>query len=752
MELTYAEVAERIDSEIQDESLKKLLFNRKHPDEDDISGIGVLYRMMLFTFFYTFAKYKADKKNKKIHNTYPNAQRVFDSFECVYNGEDICFDFIIYVLTEVQIDVITYGKKSYFYGIFSNDENSLQIPQVRVPVKTWIHSAKLAEQDNNKILQWFVGLYESLSILRNVKVIEIPASLDEESEWYKKVKFNFMFTPTEYEFSGFELLFVDKTDNELYYLGSYENLPDNKSALSYYTLGGDNLQRIVVSTSFFLSNSFTTNNNTLPKSIFAKSLFSIGFKYIKNLSYAVCDTITRATKQKLYEHYARQYSDIFELGFNKKWYEVNWDNILTILMFEEGPSEVLELVLDAEGMYFEKILQNLEIRYNKANFAMDVKAEYEVAQSKEMDMVKKYVDDQTSIIKNISAINKTLMAKCIIDGLAKCEENNKIHSNTQFVESLPMRINSITKVTLSNESMLGQTIKINKALEKTFRFIIPFYTGIIAFQKYKDQFINEQEAHGAKYIDRKQLFTRCEEEFFKAAEAKMKEICQMSLGKLIDKEFFDLATSLTSKVGHRITIEPAGRALKSAIGRAYLCSLDTFRKILKIKCGVAYQGENTGAYETTITGFINNVKHDNGSVADSVLLFKQFIQKVKELLYFFIYNEDYEREMIIGQQISYDPIYPYVVRYTEKSENRDGYFINSFSVFFDADNGEKEVKILSDREYSINEKYYCIPNVTMSNSRWWIEPLLIKCRDYDERMAAAVEAARGSRNALSEED
>lgn len=751
MELTYAEVAERIDEEIKDENLKKLLFGRKHPDEDDLGGIGILYRMMLFTFFYVFAKYKADKKENKLENVYPNAQRVFDSFECVYNGEDICFDFIMYVLTEIQIDVISYGRKSYFYGIFSTDENSLQIPQVRIPVKTWLHSAKLAEQDNNKILTWFMGLYDCLPVLRNAKVLEIPASEDAESEWYKKTKFNYVFTPKNFEFSGFELLFIDKTDNELYYLGSYENVADNKSVLSYYTLGGDNLQKITVATAFFLSSSYTTNNNTVPKSIFAKSLFSIGFKYIKNLSYAVCDTITRATKQKLFEHYSRKYSDIFELGFNKKWYEVNWDNIVTILMFEEGPSAVLELILDSEGMYFEKILQNLEIRYNKESFADDIKKRYEEAQSEEMEMIKRYVDDNTSIIKNISAMNKTLMAKCIIDGLAKCEENNTIHSNTRFVESLPMRINSITKVTLSNESMAGQVIKINKALEKTFRFIIPFYTGLIAFQQFKDQYINEQEAQGITFIDRTLLFARCEEEFYKAAEAKMRDICLMSLGKLIDKEFVELASSLTSKVGHRITIKPAGRALKSAIGRSYLCSLETFRGIMRIRCGGPSYNGKINYYETTITGFINNVKHDNGGTANAPILFKHFIQKVKELMYFFIYNEDYEREMIIGQQISYDPIYPYVVRYTEKSENRDGYYINSFSVSFDADNGEKEVKILSDREYSINEKYYCIPNVTMANSRWWIEPLLIKCRDYDERMRNVIEEVRKNKRQDEEE-
>ena len=114
------------------------------------------------------------------------------------------------------------------------------------------------------------------------------------------------------------------------------------------------------------------------------------------------------------------------------------------------------------------------------------------------------------------------------------------------------------------------------------------------------------------------------------------------------------------------------------------------------------------------------------------MLFNKFLLKAKELLYYFIYNEDYQREMILGQQISYDPIYPYVVRYTVKSENRDGYNINNFSVFVTDDNITSEVKILSEWDYDINEKYYCIPNIDSSNKRWWIEPFLISCKKYDE--------------------
>lgn len=476
MEYTFTEVAERIDKEVKDEALKTLLFGCKHPERDDIMGIGVLYRTLVFTFLYTFSRYKflQQKKNTKVSHS--NANRVFDAFACIFNGEDVCFDLIMYVLTEMQIDAISNGKKSSFAGIFSSNEDSLQIPAIRQAIKTWLHSAKLATQDNAVLLRYFFGMYEALDVLRNVELIPKRAGEGDEEVWQNKKKFSFRFKPTGEEFGSYELFFIDEEDNELYYLSSYENIPGNKSVLSYNTLDGGNVQKLELPTIAFLRASQTMNNGTMPKAIFAKSLFSIGFKYIKNLSFAVCDTITRATKQKIYEQFSLKYSDVFELGLNKTWYDIDWDNVLTILMFEEGPSNILELVLDSEGIYFDKILTNLELRYNTTGFVSKVKESYEVEQNKEMEMIRRYSDDQSSIIKNIASINKTLMAKSILDGLAELE-NNKVHSNSRFVESLPMRINSINKVTMSNLSMSDQVIKINRALEKTFRYIIPFYEG-----------------------------------------------------------------------------------------------------------------------------------------------------------------------------------------------------------------------------------------------------------------------------------
>ena len=166
--------------------------------------------------------------------------------------------------------------------------------------------------------------------------------------------------------------------------------------------------------------------------------------------------------------------------------------------------------------------------------------------------------------------------------------------------------------------------------------------------------------------------------------------------------------------------------------------MDTFDSILKIDTSGMMGEYAKKSY--SIVSYINDVKHSKkGGAVANVILFHQFLLRAKELLYFLTYNEDYMREMLLGQQISFDPVYPYVVQYEERSERRDCCDINSFSVYLTEDNGKREIKILSDREYVINEKYYCIPNVTTSNGRWWIEPFLINCREYDQIIVDALD-------------
>ena len=71
-------------------------------------------------------------------------------------------------------------------------------------------------------------------------------------------------------------------------------------------------------------------------------------------------------------------------------------------------------------------------------------------------------------------------------------------------------------------------------------------------------------------------------------------------------------------------------------------------------------------------------------------------------------------------------IYPYVATHLFDHETRDGFVIKHFEVLTE-DETEHDIKVLSDFDYSINHRYYCLPSSLRYNPNIdvWIEPILI---------------------------
>ena len=149
-----------------------------------------------------------------------------------------------------------------------------------------------------------------------------------------------------------------------------------------------------------------------------------------------------------------------------------------------------------------------------------------------------------------------------------------------------MRIKALDKIIASSNSANSKVLKINKILERTFRYIIPFYEGIIAYQRKKNDL--EAEAHSEGRIlnsdDRKKIRELSEEAFFEAAKISRDKIIRDSLGKLEDA-FKELNKKMMVKKesGKGSTISEEGKLLKNAIGRNYICSLNTFDRIIEFK-------------------------------------------------------------------------------------------------------------------------------------------------------------------------
>jgi len=709
-------------------------------DAQCLKDVKVVSQMLTFGFVFSYVKFKQDFIDNYDFPSTSNSKRVFDVFKTIYSGENIALDLMIYAITEMQMDVLKNGDNSYFRGVIAPLKGDMQIPSLREPIKKWLQNETYAEKNPLVILEMLMAVYHSFPFLEKIEV-----NYKKEEELPFKSLIEFINPQTEKTYPSF--LTLVENDFGVYYLFSYEGIPsennEEKTKLTYYSLCGATSCSEDLPTKkfnpFFKPSCLKTKVKSEP--IFAKSFFSLSYRNIKNLSLAISDVISDETKDELEDRFETKYIDIFKFG--KKKSELNWDNIITILMIDLGPSALLEIILGTDGLYFNNILKNLEMRYigckEAKNFRENVKKKYYSALENEERILKRMSGEALSP-KNKRALKRSLMAKSIIVEMTNLDEakKNKQEVNISIAESLVDKIKKVNKIinntALSNSAAI---LKINRELEAIFRHIIPFYCGILAYQEHKEKMWREVVDESS--VNKEEVFNECERRFFEAAKNEIVKIKKSSLGELIGA-FRALCHSVFSceKKATDKQLENS-RLLNGAIGRGYVCSYGAFEKILKVKCDEDMDKEMVKG-DKRMEWFFNTEKHSKPleDVYASSILYENFLYTVKDLLDFLMYNQDYEKERVLGKQISYDPVYPFVVRYDTKSENRDGYNINSFRIS-SLDEGLSHdedivtgVKILSEREYCINEKYYCIPNAASSNSRWWIEPFLINCRKYDQ--------------------
>ena len=86
-------------------------------------------------------------------------------------------------------------------------------------------------------------------------------------------------------------------------------------------------------------------------------------------------------------------------------------------------------------------------------------------------------------------------------------------------------------------------------------------------------------------------------------------------------------------------------------------------------------------------------------------------------------------------QQSFNAISPMVASYNNHSDSKDGYDTATFTLIFDAkeiDGYSMEINMLSEFTYDISMRYYCLPNIVRSNNKWWIDPFVFKCSDFDK--------------------
>lgn len=703
-------------SRIPDPVLRRLIFGSSEIDFEDISvnSIAIIYRCLVVAWIFSFIVWKNEAMLGKSDNSKKNANalRIHRSFDSVYNSENVSLDLVLFTLTEMQLDAKN-NRRSPYRDIIDDRVQDYSINQIRQLIRVWKHSYKLAEANLNTVMDYYLFVINLLPVLNSLQV------LLEDGEVF------FIHRGRKYSSMNIVRLVEDKSPY-FFYLSSY-TIRQNTVNLVYSDFIGSNLFEEDIPKADFFQNYNLTIGGGKVSAIFAQKLYSVDYKYIQNLALAISDALVDSTKERLFHYYIKTFPDAFKLlDFQSEpgkvciadkedvLFNSNWDNVIAYLMLESGPSAILEKIINCDEQKFILLAENLEIRFGSRIKADNLVDEYKRKQREESEIIRRISNDFFSLGEVVEKAQGNLMVQTIISAVNSLIESNRCYAyNAAYVETINMRIKNLESILKSGVSDEGKSIALNKAIEKTLRFLLSFYTGLIA---YSEELNSVLDLHLITEASTVSLINNCELAFLKKAREKAQDSKRLSLGQLIG-EFRELSKSISAMSDDRVrTVSKKGDILKSVIGRDYICDIKMFNELT----------------EPTVAT-INKYKHYIAEDGTSYAVYdRDNLEKAKELLYFFIYNKDYQDEKRMKQLISLDPIYPYVVRYCIKSENRDGYHVNNYVVNMSSDDMDLEVKLLTEKNYEINELYYCIPNMNGTLPKWWIKPFLIKCRDVDE--------------------
>ena len=445
-----------------------------------------------------------------------------------------------------------------------------------------------------------------------------------------------------------------------------------------------------------------------------KEIYAVNYKYVKNLSLSIADVLTESLKDALMREYMKYYESIFKpINKKKDLHDVNnynWDNIVGLLIIEDSASNILKTIFYADGEECEsckKILENLQIRFGSDR--LDATAVMTSIENREKNITrweKILISDgrkhnkATEGIRDNRKKNKSEMAALAIVDALSTVSNNKgrtiLSENPSFPMRMEGRIKFIEDLKISSAETNVKKESLIKLVKQTLRALICFYKGFFKYAEIKGFFEIESyyKCLSGKKIKEAQM--SAENAFMVAVNESVAMLTMPekdNIGSLLE-EVEELCHRCRTRSGQQTT---EGKLLKDTLGRNMLLHYDHISDLGRIIDRAEGKDEVLNAIDAAIAAF-NYLM--TGNIGNS--------------------------------QEKNRAIYPYVLTYESSGRNRDGYNIGNYSYVVGKE--EMEIKVLSEFDYVVNEKYFCLPNIIRSNESFWIEPIIIGFVNFDKLM------------------
>lgn len=483
-----------------------------------------------------------------------------------------------------------------------------------------------------------------------------------------------------------------------------------------------------------------------------RKFLAFNYKNIRELALIICDAIKEQPilKNEIFKACKEKDSKIIPSELTSADSpDIYWDNIITLMLVEMGPSDFLELILGGRRAFddtiFSYIVKNIGWRCIGHEAAAEIKKSYEAevkAITERCNRKKKSFAEQICALR----VRKILEAMNFVKN-----ENSGLNA---FEESLSFKYENILVCVNTLKQYREKEVNVSRCDEdrneliniynNIFKFLQIFYAGMDGYAEKKlnpdaEEIYKDGETNGGEeQKTHKPIHMPYFEAFTEAAAKKKSEVENLSLSQNFER-FCKLCDEYNSvSDNEHLSKEEKEKRLKKVrnlkylITRNYICDTKKLRHFVDIKLK---NGTSSTIFEM-LENF-SDVYYKDEQYLD-------WLEYFLDLFFFLIYNEDYYKHGLYKEARELedkdcDPVYPYLVTYYRENVDRDNLKKCAYRVPVPTGAEDKDlneqgfiINILTEENY-MPQPYFCIPLKYGSSENWWINPFLIP-RGFVRRM------------------
>lgn len=748
----FRQIERLLEDDIVDSNIRRYIFGTDDLEElvEDVLPQYKKYPLYIkntlsLTFYFSYACYRYDMDYGNMDSekmSKHNSKRVIKSLKDAFVKYPATQELIQFVLTDIQFDLAQgHGELRDLFGDLSNRDMSRFSfnPYFKLIATYDAEGSRFQYDSKAEMLRLLKELLDTLTFLHNYELQQLDkdifrfVSKSHASCEFATLPLKHIFFQDAKYFGGIYHLFsmTARTGSDTgkntqpglvlrYFSGANSisfTLPDGEDDDASHLAGQRSYEVYMEVTGWEMERKSRVERNAA-RSSSIEQIHTVNYKYIKNLALAISDAISAnaGSKEALFKRFSKSYPYIFQrtgtqsdaiLHYEDK--SLDWDSIVIMLLIEASPTAVLEQLMWNVPQTFYDIIHNL---YNRTNLP------FFKAKQSSLDAEVQHIHETKLIVGEaggfgkISTLKPTgrLLARAramfIISRLSMLQEDEQ-DENLIYTGNLRSNISLLQSMNtnVENEKRIRYACII---LSETLRHLICFYSGLYQYGEKKAEYDLDACDKCLSKAKIAKAQAELEDAFFAAAKQKAKALANEKYEADRPKDtlkLFQVFIEFCHPSDRKITVNNS--SLYTAVGKHEIIDRQVLNREYNRLAAVAEDPyHNADVWVSTTLEILEYFK--TGSFG----------------------NTPYDHDL-------FNTIYPFTAVFNRGKENPDGYKTVNFSLNIDIDNDNNadhqlEVNVLSEFSFVRSEVYYCLPNVIRSNYKWWIDPVLINFRKFND--------------------